>query len=130
MDDVIRIKKLLKNGDILIDGVSETEKHEIKKQEDGLLETLGASMLGNMLTGKSVVRAGKGVVRTGIEFNNMDRMDKSFISAPFFNQYQDYCVLGLMVFIQKITYLGQKLEHIIKSHWQENKRTVAHSSVQ
>ena len=105
MDDVIRIKKLLKNGDILIDGVSETEKHEIKKQEDGLLETLGASMLGNMLTGKSVVR-------TGIEFNNMDRMDKSFISAPFFNQYQDYCVLGLMVFIQKITYLGQKLEHI------------------
>ena len=112
MDDVIRIKKLLKNGDILIDGVSETEKHEIKKQEDGLLETLGASMLGNMLTGKSVVRAGKGVVRTGIEFNNMDHMDKSFISAPFFNQYQDYCVLGLMVFIQKITYLGQKLEHI------------------
>ena len=44
MDDVIRIKKLLKNGDILIDGVSETVKHEIKKQEDGLP---GTSMLGN-----------------------------------------------------------------------------------
>ena len=44
MDDIIRIKKLVKNGDILIDGISETVKHEIKKQED---ELPGTSMLGN-----------------------------------------------------------------------------------
>ena len=38
-----------------------------------LLETLGASMLGNMLTGKRVVRAGKGPMRAGRGYNNMDK---------------------------------------------------------
>ena len=53
---------LLKSG-VLIYRVSETVKHEIKRQEDKFLgmlsETLGASMLGNMLTGKRVTRAGR-----------------------------------------------------------------------
>ena len=60
---------LLENSGVLIDGVSETVKHEIKKQEnefpDMLLETLGASMLGNMFTGKDFRRACKGAVRSG-----------------------------------------------------------------
>ena len=43
-----------------------------------LLTTLGASMLGNMLTGKGVRRAGKGVVRTGTRYNVMDHIDKHF----------------------------------------------------
>ena len=57
----------------LIDGVNETVKHEIKKQEGGflgmLLGTLGASILGNMLTGK-------GAMRVERKYNNMDHMDK------------------------------------------------------
>ena len=86
MDDIIRIIKLRDNLGVLIDGVNETVKHEIKRQEGGflrmLLGTLGASILGNMLTGKSVIRAGKGVVkvvvRAGREYNNIDHMNKYF----------------------------------------------------
>ena len=72
MDDIIRIIKSLENSNVLIDGVSKTVKHKIKKQEDGF------SMLGNMLFGKTVVRAGKSVVRAGRVYNNMDHINKSF----------------------------------------------------
>ena len=62
MDDIISIIKSLENSGILIDGISETVKHKIKKQEYGFfgmsIETSGASMLGNMLTGRDVMRAG------------------------------------------------------------------------
>ena len=43
-----------------------------------LLGTLGASLLGNILKEKDVMRAGKGAVRAGIGYNNMDHMDKKF----------------------------------------------------
>ena len=43
-----------------------------------LLETLGASMLKNILIGKHVTRVGKGVVRVERGHKNMDHMDKSF----------------------------------------------------
>ena len=33
-----------------------------------LLETLGASLLGNLLTGKGRIRAGKGTIRAGENF--------------------------------------------------------------
>ena len=42
-----------------------------------LLETLGASMLGNMLSGKGVMRPGKGVVRAEKGYNSMDLMKKN-----------------------------------------------------
>ena len=52
-----------------------------RREEGGLLgvllETLGASMLGNMLSGKGVMRPGKGVVRAGKGYNNMDLMKKN-----------------------------------------------------
>ena len=74
MDDIIRIIKSLENSCVLLDGVGETVKHEVKKQEGGffgmLLGTLGASVLGNMLTRKRVMRA-----RTG--YSNMDHTDKN-----------------------------------------------------
>ena len=34
-----------------------------------LLETLGASLLGNLLTGKGEITAGKGTIRAGETFN-------------------------------------------------------------
>ena len=58
MDNIFRIIKSLENLDVLIDGVSETVKHETKKQEGGsfgMLGTFGASILGNMLTGKGAL---------------------------------------------------------------------------
>ena len=82
MDDTNNVIKSLEHSAVLIDGVSETVKHEIKKQESGflgmLLATLGASKLGNMLIGKGVMVPGKGVVRAGRGHNNINHLDKNF----------------------------------------------------
>ena len=52
VDDIIKIINSLEKSGVLIDGVSEEVKHEIKKQKGGflgiLLGTLGASMVGNV----------------------------------------------------------------------------------
>ena len=73
IDEIIRIAKLLKNSSIWIDGVSEPAKYKRKNQEDRflgmLLGTLGASLLGNMLTGKGIMRADKGIIRAGARSN-------------------------------------------------------------
>ena len=75
MNDVIKIVQALEDSNILLKGVTETVKNEIKEQKGGflsmLLSTLDASLLGNLLTGKGFVRAGSGnnkgkcVVRVG-----------------------------------------------------------------
>ena len=69
MQDIIKIIKELENFDILLKGVSKTIENEIKEQRGGflsmLLGTLGASLLGNLLTGKGIMRAGEGIVRAG-----------------------------------------------------------------
>ena len=59
--------------DILLKGVSKTIQNEAKEQRGGflsmLLGTLGASLLGDLLTkslsGKGVIRAGEGTIRAG-----------------------------------------------------------------
>ena len=70
MNDIIKIIKALKNSGILLKGVSKAIKNETKEQKGGflskLLGTLGASLLGNLLTGgKGIMRAGDGIVRAG-----------------------------------------------------------------
>ena len=69
MQDIIKIIKELENSDILLKGVSKTIENEIKEQRGGflimILGTLGASLLGNLLTGKGIMRAGDGIVRAG-----------------------------------------------------------------
>ena len=70
MNDVMKIIEALVNSGILLKGVSKRIENETKEQRGGLLSmllgTLGASLLGNMLTGgKGIVRAGEEVVRTG-----------------------------------------------------------------
>ena len=71
--NVIIVTKSLENLGVIIDGVNETLKHEIKKWEGGflgmLLGTVGASVLGNMLTGKRVMRARKDVMGAGKGYN-------------------------------------------------------------
>ena len=68
MEDM-KIVKSRKDSGLLLKGVSETIQNEVKEQKGGflsmLLGTLGASLLGNMLTGKEINRAGKGVIRAG-----------------------------------------------------------------
>ena len=69
MDDILKIVKSLANSGLLLKGVSETIQHEAKEQRGGflsmLLGTLGASLLGDTLSGKGVIRAGEGTIRAG-----------------------------------------------------------------
>ena len=69
MEDILKIGKSLEDSGLLLEGVSETIKNEAKEQKEGflsmLLGTLGASLLGNMLAGKGVIRAGEGTARVG-----------------------------------------------------------------
>ena len=69
MQDLLKIVKSLENSGLLLNGVTETVKNEVKQQKDGflsmLLGTLGASLLGNMLAGTDVIRAEEGTIRAG-----------------------------------------------------------------
>ena len=64
MEDIIKIVKSLEDSGLLLKGVTETVQNEVKEQKGGflsmLLGTLGASLLGNLLTGRGIYRAGKG----------------------------------------------------------------------
>ena len=75
MNDIMKIVQALENSNILLKGVTETIKNETKEQKGGfltmLLAALGASLLGNLLADKGIVRAGSGnnkgkeIVRAG-----------------------------------------------------------------
>ena len=67
MKDIMKIIEALENSGILLKEVSKIIENETKEQRGGflsmLLGTLGASLLGNLLTcGKGIVRAGEGSV--------------------------------------------------------------------
>ena len=68
----MKIIKSLEEYGLLIKDVSETIKNEAKEQKGGflgmLLGTLGASLLGNLLTGKGIFRAGEGAIRADQDF--------------------------------------------------------------
>ena len=85
IEDIIKIVQSLENSGLLLVGVTETVQNEVKEQKGGflsmLLGTLGATLLGNLLTGKGVNiagkgreinRAGEGIVRAGYGNHKMD----------------------------------------------------------
>ena len=93
IEDLIKIVKSLEDSGLLLKGVLESVQNEIKEQKDRflsmLLGTLGASLLGNLLTGKGVnkkgrgiYRAGERIVRAGEGTRNMD-----FNAASSFNKF-------------------------------------------
>ena len=81
MNDLVKIVQALEDSNILLKWVTKSIKNETKEQKGGflstLLGTLGASLLGNLLSGKGIVRAGsgnkkgKGIVTAGYG-NKMD----------------------------------------------------------
>ena len=93
MQDIIKIIKELENSDILLKGVSKTIENEIKEQRGGflsmLLGMLGASVLGNLLTGKGIIRAGekKGIVRAGE--GSKKKKTKFTITFSSINKYRN-----------------------------------------
>ena len=60
MNDIIKIIQALESFNILLKGVTKTRKNETKEQKGGFLSmlsgTLGASLLGNLLTGKGTLK--------------------------------------------------------------------------
>ena len=73
MHDFLKIVKSLEDSGILLDGITETVKNEVKEQKGGFLSmflgTLGAFLLGNLLTknlsDRGVIRAGEGTISAG-----------------------------------------------------------------
>ena len=73
MQDLLKIVKSLEDSGILLHGITETVKDEVKEQKRGflsmLLATLGASLHGDLLTknlsDRGVTRAGEGTIRVG-----------------------------------------------------------------
>ena len=84
MQDLLKIVKSLEDIGILLNGITETVKNEVKEQKGGflsmLLGTLGASLLGDLLTkklsGRGVIRAGEGTIRAGYEFKKFSPINK------------------------------------------------------
>ena len=64
INDIMKIVQSLEDSNILLKVVTKTIENETKEQKGRflsmLLSTLGASLLGNLLTGKGIVRAGSG----------------------------------------------------------------------
>ena len=62
MNDIMKIVQALEDSNILLKGVTKTIKNETKEQKwefwSLLLGTLGASLLGNLISVKGIVRAG------------------------------------------------------------------------
>ena len=86
---IIKIVKSLEDSGLLVEGVTEKVQTEVKEQRRGflsiLLGTLGACLLGNLLTGKGAIATsqgrgicrtvkGKGVLRAGFGNDNNNNM--------------------------------------------------------
>ena len=63
INDIMKIVQVLEDSNILLKEVTKTTKNETKEQKGGflsmLLGALCASLLGNLLSGKGTLRAGK-----------------------------------------------------------------------
>ena len=89
----MKIIKARENSGILLNGTSKTIKNETIEQRGGflsmLLGTLGASLLGNLLSGgKGIMRAGDGIVRAG-EGSGSKRKPKFTVTFSSFNKYRN-----------------------------------------
>ena len=84
IEDIIKIVKSLEDSGLLLKGVTETVQNEVKEQRGGflsaLLGTLGASLLGDLLTGKGIYRAGKG--------KGINRAGEGILRAGFENKME------------------------------------------
>ena len=97
MNDIMKIIEVLEKSGTLLKGVSKTIENETKEQRGGflsmLLGTLGASLLGNLLTdGKGMMRAGegKGIVRAG---KGSKKKTKFFVTISSINKHRNKGIL-------------------------------------
>ena len=69
LNDIMQIIQALEDSSILLKGVTRSVATQTKEQKGEflsmLLGTLGTSLLGNLLTGKGMLRAGEGILHAG-----------------------------------------------------------------
>ena len=92
MKDIMKIIETLENSGILLKRVSKTIENETKEQRGRflsmLLGTLGASLLGNLLTGgKGIMRAGDEIVRAGE--GSRKKTSKFTVTFSSINKYRN-----------------------------------------
>ena len=113
MNDIRRIVQALEDSNILLKGLTKTIKNETKEQKRRFLSmfqgNLVGSLLGNLLAGKGIARAGsgnkkgKGIVRAGTG------KERDFYCCLIIQQILKYKGIikmkqNLMVFFQKIIF--------------------------
>ena len=97
-----------------------------KKPDHGFPATLLAPMAGSLIAPvasslvesifrKGGMRSGRGAMRAGRGYNNMEHMDKNFYFHSILSAIRRLLItsitnLGLMVFLQEIIYLGKEME--------------------
>ena len=88
MNDIMKIVQALEDLNILLKGVTKAIKNETKEQKGGFLSmslgTIGASLLGNLLTGKGFVRAGERTIRVGYGSS----IKKALITPPLLTNFE------------------------------------------
>ena len=96
MNDIIKFIEVLENSIVLLKAVSKTIENKTKKQREGflsmLLGTLGASLLGNLLTGKGSVASrskGEGIVRAGEASGSKKKQTKFAVTFSSFNKHRN-----------------------------------------
>ena len=105
MNDIMKIVQALEDSNILLKGVTKTIEDETKKQKDGFLSmslgTLGTSLLGNLLTGKGIARAGYGNhLKNKMHFSYSLILKETFKYKSIMKMNQDS-----MEFFQEIVYM-------------------------
>ena len=92
MNDIMKIIEALENSATLLKEISKTIENETKEQRGGflsmLLSNLGTSLLGNLLSGKGMMRAGEGIVRAG-EGSASKKTPKFTITFSSMNKYRN-----------------------------------------
>ena len=72
INGIMKLVQSLEKSGLLINGVSKTIKNKAKEQKgrflNMLLGTLGASLLGNLLSDKGIMRAGEETIAVGQGF--------------------------------------------------------------
>ena len=93
MKDITKVVKSLEDSGLLLKGVSKTVQYEAKEQKSGflnmLLGTLGASLLGNILAGKGINRAGEEIVRAGYGKNGFLMLPHPLTNFEIQKYYQN-----------------------------------------